>query len=245
MPPQEFRESLTNGTYQLPSYPSSLLLATNIHLSINVPFPFHTLPTLLKMSYDTHITGGFGPFTFGPLFQGNVGRMKFSVAVRDSTIVISFPGTHLVGYICDVVPKHPVEPRFDSDRRRRAASISLDESLRTGSFESMAEQNIVHSRFGEWLSAKSELGSGSIASNLLKSVPRSKTTAHYEAPDPNRPVPPHTTTTVPYSSPTLNPPSEFSAYSNVSVIGTTVEIDRLRRKKITHQSKKRRLQKPT
>ena len=190
------------------------------------------------MSYDTRITGGFGLFTFGPLFQGHVGRMKFSVAMRDSTIVISLPGTHLIGYICDVVPKHPIEPRFDSDRRRRAASV-----LSMGPDASMADKDIVRSKFGRWLSAKSDLGNEAISLSSLEKVVGPQT-AHYGSPDPNRPVLPPTTTAVPYSSPRLNPPSEFSAYSNVSdTIGTTVEIDRLKRKRMTGHSKKNRLQK--
>lgn len=189
------------------------------------------------MSYDARITGGFGPFTFGPLFQGNVGRMKFSVAIRDSTIVISLPGTHLIGYICDVVPKHPktVEPRRDSDRRHRAAPVDSDAN--------MADKDIVHSRFGQWLSAKTDLGNENVLPSSLEKGLGSQTT-HYGAPDPNIPVLPPTTTAVPYSSPTINPPPEFSTYSNVSdTIGTTVEIDRLKRKSMTGHRKKKKLEK--
>ena len=108
-PPELFRETIKNGTYHLPLYPSSLLLATDIELTVDVPFIYHTLPTLIKLSYDPHITGGFGPFSFDPLHRARAGNMKFRVGIRDSKITITLPGTQLIGYVCDVVPQHPKE----------------------------------------------------------------------------------------------------------------------------------------
>ena len=111
-PPKLFRETIKNGTYSLPLYPSSLLLATDIELTVDVPFIYHTLPTLIKLSYDPHITGGFGPFSFGPLHRQRAGNMKFRVGIRDSKITITLPGTQLIGYVCDVVPQHPKEAGY-------------------------------------------------------------------------------------------------------------------------------------
>ena len=120
-PPEDFRSSLQNGTYQLPLYPTSLILATNIKLTLNTPFPFYTLPTLLRMSHDQYISGGYGPFQFGPRFQSRIGQVKFRVEVRNERIVLTLPGTHLIGYLCDNVPQFPREPV--SRRVRRSVKM--------------------------------------------------------------------------------------------------------------------------
>ena len=86
-----------------------MLLATEIELTVDVPYVFHTLPTLIKLSYDPHVSGGFGPFSFGPLYRVRAGNMmKFRVEVKESKIKLMIPGTQLIGYVCDVVPKHPI-----------------------------------------------------------------------------------------------------------------------------------------
>ena len=118
--PEFFRETIKNGTYHLPLYPSSLLLATDIELTVDVPFIYHTLPTLIKLSYDPHVTGGFGPFSFGSLHRARAGNMKFRVGIRDSEIIITLPGTQLIGYVCDVVPQHPKETVHRIPRSVRA-----------------------------------------------------------------------------------------------------------------------------
>ena len=121
VPPELFRDALENNTYQLPLYPTSILLATDIELSVDVPFIFHTLPTLIKLSYDPHVTGGFGPFSFGQMHEAKVRNMKFKVEVRDSKILITLPGTQVFGYVSDVVPQHPLE--MVGDDRRSARSV--------------------------------------------------------------------------------------------------------------------------
>ena len=126
-PPQHFRELLANGTYQLPLYPTTLLLATDIELTVDVPFIFHTLPTLIKLSYDPHVTGGFGPFSFGRLHRASAGDMKFRVGVRDNKISITLPGTQLIGYVSDVVPQHPREPTYRG-RRSTHSTARVKES---------------------------------------------------------------------------------------------------------------------
>ena len=114
-PPKLFRDTIKNTTYRLPLYPSSMLLATEIELTIDVPYVFHTLPTLIKLSYDPHVSGGFGPFSFGPLYRARAGNMmKFRVEVKESKIRLMIPGTQLIGYVCDVVPKHPINRVFSS-----------------------------------------------------------------------------------------------------------------------------------
>lgn len=130
-----------NDSYQLPLYPSTLILATNIQLTVEVPFVFHTLPTLVRLSYDPHVTGGFGPFSFGPLFRASSGSIKFRVAVKDSKVTITIPGTQLVGFVCDVVPQHPREV-VDRDRR---SSRSVDNSR---------DPYTAGSQFDQWLFSK-------------------------------------------------------------------------------------------
>ena len=115
-----FQDILKSSTYQLPLYPTTLLLATDIELTVDVPYVFHTLPTLIKFSYDPHITGGFGPFSFGPLHRASTGNMKFRVGIRDNKISITLPGTQLIGYVCDVVPQHPKE---NAHRDRRSTDF--------------------------------------------------------------------------------------------------------------------------
>ena len=130
-----------NGSYQLPLYPSTLILATNIQLTVEVPFVFHTLPTLVRLSYDPHVTGGFGPFSFGPLFKANSGSIKFRVAVKDSKVTITIPGTQLVGFVCDVIPQHPREV---VDRGRRSSR----------SVENSGDMHTAGSQFDQWLFSK-------------------------------------------------------------------------------------------
>ena len=139
----DFRQSLKNDTYQLPLYPTSLLLATDIKLSVDVPFIFHTLPTLIKLSYDPHVAGGFGPFSFGQMYKGNTGGMKFRVGIRDNKLSITLPGTQLIGYVCDVVSKHPREPHT---RHRRTTRSVLQEG---------------ESQFDQWLFKKMKKASTS------------------------------------------------------------------------------------
>ena len=138
-PPELFRETIKNGTYSLPLYPSSLLLATDIELTVDVPFIYHTLPTLIKLSYDPHITGGFGPFSFGPLHRARAGNMKFRVGIRDSKITITLPGTQLIGHVCDVVPQHPKETVYRIPR-----SVHMNNGF----------HNLPSSESDQWLSVK-------------------------------------------------------------------------------------------
>lgn len=132
---------LINDSYQLPLYPSTLILATNIQLTVEVPFVFHTLPTLVRLSYDPHVNGGFGPFSFGPLFKASSESIKFRVAVQDSKVTITIPGTQLVGFVCDVVPQHPREV---VDRGRRSSR----------SVENSGDVHTAGSQFDQWLFAK-------------------------------------------------------------------------------------------
>ena len=118
--PTNFRDTLTNQSFQLPLYPSSLLLATDIKLHIETPFPFYSLPTLLKMSSDDHIRGGFGPFRFGHVFRSKMGKIKFRVEVHHDNLVITIPGTQTIGFLCDIVPNFPVEAK--TVRYRKSAS---------------------------------------------------------------------------------------------------------------------------
>ena len=121
---QEFHNTIKNSTYKLPLYPTSLLLATDIQLTVDVPYIFHTLPTLIKLSYDPHITGGFGPFSFGPLHRASAGGiMKFRVGIRDNQITITLPGTQVIGYVCNVVAQHPKET---VQRGRRSVHTNRD-----------------------------------------------------------------------------------------------------------------------
>ena len=121
----DFHEILRNVSYSLPLYPTSLLLATDIELAVDVPFIFHTLPTLIKLSYDPDITGGFGPFSFGPLHRASVRDLKFRVDIRDNKISINIPGTQLIGFVSDVVPRHP---RETVSRYRRSTLYKKGES---------------------------------------------------------------------------------------------------------------------
>ena len=69
------------------------------------------------MSNDDHIHGGFGPFQFGELFPSKMGKIKFRVEVHNDHLVITLPGTQMIGYLCDIVPKFPVEVRSVRQRR--------------------------------------------------------------------------------------------------------------------------------
>ncbi len=144
-PWKDFRSLLANDSYELPLYPSSLILATDVEIFVSLPFPFHTLPSLLRLSYDQHIYGGFGPFSFGPLFMGKTSGIKFQVQVRDNGVVIVLPGTQLIGYICSIVPKHPSEVQLRSSRRRRSAAQPLED------YASSRQKVLSSSRFGQWL----------------------------------------------------------------------------------------------
>lgn len=207
-PSSAFRATLENGTYKFPLYPTSLILATNIELKVKVPFPFHVLPSLLKMSYDGHIKGGFGPFSFGPLFKSDVAPMKFRVAIQDTHVVISLPGTQLVGYIYDVIPQHPLEPQTD-DRRRRSVSRNIDSN-------NIQTMGAATSKFNHWLSSKiTPVGKKQWDFNsfnqlndreLMKHLP---TTAHYKSSDSG-------TLSFITPAPSASPLTDVPVYSNVS-----------------------------
>ena len=136
-PLQDFRNILQDSRYLLPLYPSSMLLATEIELTVDVPYVFHTLPTLIKLSYDPHVSGGFGPFSFGPLYRASAGNMKFRVGIKENRIVLTIPGTQLIGYVCDVVPKHSTKV---TERSRRSVNT----------FDSAQGE----SEFDQWLFSK-------------------------------------------------------------------------------------------
>ena len=90
-------------------YPSAFILATDIQISVKVPVPFHLMPSLLKMSYDSTFRGGFGPFVIGnKVFPGGMSNVIFLVEQRDTDILLTLPGAQLIGYICSVVPKSPL-----------------------------------------------------------------------------------------------------------------------------------------
>ena len=74
------------------------------------------------MSNDDHVHGGFGPFQFGEVFPSKMGRIKFRVEVHNDHLVITLPGTQMIGYLCDIVPRFPVELR-SSVRERRSTLL--------------------------------------------------------------------------------------------------------------------------
>ena len=138
MPVAELRQTLSNGNYKMPVYPSSLVLATDVQLSVKVPFLLHVLPALLRLSFDQHVTGGFGPFVFGKYFEASKGRIKFRLEHDgDSTIKIVLPGTQLIGYICNSVPKLP----------KNEHSIGKRSEFRKGSGQN-------GNNFEQWISSK-------------------------------------------------------------------------------------------
>ncbi len=160
-PLKNLRSLLENNSYELPVYPSSLILATEVEIFVHLPFPFHTLPTLLRLSYDQHVRGGFGPFSFGPLFLGKANGIKFQVQVRDNGVVILLPGTQLIGYVCNIVPQHPPEAHVLSNRRRRSTFTA------SGSYD-VSEQDISSSKFGQWLTEKTKYSSSDASGELEK-----------------------------------------------------------------------------
>ena len=106
LPLEQFAQLIKHGRYQFPLYPSAIVLATNIQISIKVPVPFHIMPSLLKMSYDQTFQGGFGPFVIGQkFFPGDRSDVKFLVEQRETDILMTLPDAQLIGYICSVVPK--------------------------------------------------------------------------------------------------------------------------------------------
>ncbi len=82
------------------------------------------------MSSDDHIHGGFGPFQFGKVFPSKMGRIKFRVEVQNNVLVITLPGTQVIGYVCDIVPKFPVEVRSSGIRERRS-TLPISEKKKT------------------------------------------------------------------------------------------------------------------
>ena len=150
-----FQSAVRNSSYSLPVFPTSLLLATDIRLSINTPFPFHTLPRLLKISYDRHLQGGFGPFTFGQLFKSRVKAFKFRIEVHGNGITLTLPGTQLIGYLCGIVPRSPTGAHDESLLRRRKRSTFADGSEH---FVKFAEFHSPLTNFDRWLLKNDLLG---------------------------------------------------------------------------------------
>ena len=106
LPSEVFAQLIKNSSYKFPLYPTAIVLATNIQISIKVPVPFHVMPSLLKMSYDQSFRGGFGPFVIGQkLFMGSKSNVTFLVEQRETDILMTLPAAQLIGYICSVVPK--------------------------------------------------------------------------------------------------------------------------------------------
>lgn len=166
--PEDFRDILINDTYLFPLYPSSMLLATNIRLTLHTPFPYFILPSLLRMSYDQYLHGGFGPFVFGPSFKSATGSMKFSVSVRNSNMMITIPGTQLIGYLCDIVPQHQIEPK----RNMRKKRFIRDESKNT-------KDAPVINRFSEWISLRKQEGANDFADHSQRTIFPSSTLVAY------------------------------------------------------------------
>ena len=98
------------------------------------------------MSYDRYLQGGYGPFVFGQSYESASGTMKFSVTVQNSNIIISLPGTQLIGYLCDIVPQHPAESGERSRRRRFTRKADFERK----------ELDKFPSKFNEWLSSRSK-----------------------------------------------------------------------------------------
>lgn len=81
----------------LPLYPSSLLLATDVEVSIG---GLGDVSPLYPLAYEPVVTGHFGPFSFGYMFRTADRRVKFRVDRRKEAALLYFPGTHLIGYLC-------------------------------------------------------------------------------------------------------------------------------------------------
>ena len=110
-PTPRFREVVSSGQYLLPAFPASLLLATDIEISI----PSYSLPRdmaddLLALSYDPLVSGRYGPFSFGRMYgDSNKVRkaIKFQIDQSSRQLILRLPGAELMGYLCQIVPKFP------------------------------------------------------------------------------------------------------------------------------------------
>ena len=103
------------------------------------------------MSYDQYMSGGFGPFTFGTMFKASTGRMKFRVSVRNNNIIVTLPGTQLIGYMCDVIPPYPLEPEIVKRKKR---------FIKVDSFEAVDKSDLTNikysNKFSRWSSLKNK-----------------------------------------------------------------------------------------
>lgn len=81
----------------LPLYPSSLLLATDVEVSIG---GLRDISPLYPLAYEPVVTGQFGPFSFGYMFHTADRGVKFRVEPQKEAALLYFPGTHLIGYLC-------------------------------------------------------------------------------------------------------------------------------------------------
>lgn len=74
--------------------------------------PSRVIKDLLALSYEPRVSGGFGPFSFGYMFGDKMfhktrKQLKFRIDVFDEEVVMSIPGSQLIGYVCHVVNKFP------------------------------------------------------------------------------------------------------------------------------------------
>lgn len=101
---------VSSSQYLLPAFPSSLLIATDVQISLPYPLPKEVKEDLLSLSYEPRVSGGYGPFSFGYMFGDKTKtkkQFKLQIEKFKNSFVLSIPGSQLIGYICHVVTKFP------------------------------------------------------------------------------------------------------------------------------------------
>ena len=115
-----FKDIISTGQYLLPQYVHAMILASEI----TIYFPKlgsweHSddqgssvvLNALMEYAFAERLSGSFGPFNFDIHEMQATGDHNFHVRRKrfNGGIVVTLPGTQLVGYIMNIVPKFPSE----------------------------------------------------------------------------------------------------------------------------------------
>ena len=110
---KEFVKAVLDSTksgkhYRIPQYITGLLLCRNLDLEIS-GLNQQSTRSFVATSMSAGLNVGYGPFSLSTSFSSSNQKASFHASSTATGLQIKVPGTQVIGYYTEVVPKFPVE----------------------------------------------------------------------------------------------------------------------------------------
>ena len=102
----EVNKNVKAGYYRIPQYITGLLLCRNLDMEIS-GLDQQSSRSVVSTSMNAALNVGYGPFSLSSDFSRSSQRASFQASSTATGLQIKVPGTQVIGYYTEIVPKFP------------------------------------------------------------------------------------------------------------------------------------------